>query len=53
MIPGDPQDNRGLECAVEGSAEVIVSGDRHLLKLGQYQGIRICRPQEFLADQGV
>jgi putative PIN family toxin of toxin-antitoxin system len=33
VISDDPDDDRVLECAVEGGADVIVSGDRHLLKL--------------------
>jgi len=30
-IEDEPDDNRVLECAVEGAADFIVSGDRHLL----------------------
>ncbi|MDR7555707.1 MAG: putative toxin-antitoxin system toxin component, PIN family [Armatimonadota bacterium] len=47
-ILDDGPDNRVLECALEGKADVIVSGDRHLLSLGTYRGIRILRPAEFL-----
>ncbi len=49
VIAADPEDNRVLECAVEGGADVIVSGDRDLLALGRYAEIPVCRPQEFLA----
>ena len=49
VITTDPEDNRVLECAVEGGAHVIVSGDRDLLALGRYAGIPVFRPQEFLA----
>jgi hypothetical protein len=48
VIIDDPSDNRYLECAVEGSADVIVSGDRDLLALHTYQGIAIVRPSAFL-----
>ncbi len=44
----DDADNRILECAVEGNAQYIVSGDRHLLKLAEYQGIKILAPAAFL-----
>lgn len=44
----DNPDNRVLECALEGKASVIVSGDRHLIDLGEYRGIPILRPTEFL-----
>jgi len=49
VIAEDPSDNRYLECAVEGGAEYIVSGDQHLLQLATYQGIKILTPREFLA----
>ena len=48
VIPDDPDDERVLACAVEGQAELIVSGDRHLLELGQYQGIPVITAREFL-----
>src|ERR1035437_6737780 len=38
-VPGDPDDNRVLECAVAGKADLIVSGDRHLLRIGNYEEI--------------
>lgn len=44
----DDADNRILECAVEGEAEFIVSGDRHLLTLESFRGIRIVRARELL-----
>ena len=44
-IEVDPDDNRVLECAVEARADFIVSGDtRHLLPLGEYEGIPIVSP---------
>jgi putative PIN family toxin of toxin-antitoxin system len=48
VIIDDP-DNRILECAVEGQADFIVSGDHHLTDLENYQGIRIVDPTTFLA----
>jgi uncharacterized protein len=41
-------DNRVLECAVKGSAHYIVTGDRHLLKLGTYESISIVTVRQFL-----
>jgi len=46
-ISDDP-DNRILECAVSGQAGYIISGDRHLLNLKKYRGIRIVTPSDFL-----
>ncbi len=49
VIERDLDDNRILECAVEGNANYIISGDRHLLDLGRYRGIEIITTSEFLA----
>ena len=48
VIEEDPSDNRYLECAVEGKAAYIVTGDQHLLSLETYQGIQILNPRAFL-----
>lgn len=48
IIADDPDDNRVLECAVEGKADYIISGDRHLLSLEEYKGIKILTAKEFL-----
>ena len=45
----DPADNRYLECAVAGDASYIISGDKHLLQVEEYQGIVILNPTGFLA----
>ena len=50
VVKADPDDNRILECAVEAGAEIIVSGDRHLLEMGVFRGIRIMTPAAFLAE---
>jgi len=43
------EDNRVLECAVDGKADFVVTGDtRHILPLKEYSGIRILSPSEFL-----
>jgi putative PIN family toxin of toxin-antitoxin system len=47
VISHDPDDDRILECAVEGKAGLIVSGDRHLIRLKSFQGIGIVRPIDF------
>lgn len=48
VIKEDPPDNQVLSAAVEGSADYIVSGDKDLLRLGQYQDIAILKPIDFL-----
>lgn len=47
-VPDDPDDKIVLACAVDGNAEFIVSGDRHLLDLESYQGIKIVTVRTFL-----
>jgi putative PIN family toxin of toxin-antitoxin system len=47
-VLADESDNRVLECAVAGEADSIVSGDRHLLDLGEYEGIPILAVAEAL-----
>lgn len=37
-----------LECALAGQAEVIVTGDKALLALGEYRGIRIITLRDYL-----
>lgn len=49
VIKGKDDDNRILECAVEGKVQYLISGDRkHLLPLNEYQRIKILSPAEFL-----
>jgi len=45
-VADDPDDDEVLACAVAAQAEVIVSGDSHLLKLVEFRGIRILRASE-------
>ena len=47
-VPRDREDNAVLECAIEGRAEFVVSGNKDLLSLGTFRGIRIFRASEFL-----
>lgn len=51
VIKEDPSDNRLLECAVCGGAGYIVSQDRHLLQVGEYQGIKILTAHAFLSRE--
>ena len=48
-VAADPEDDKYLAAAVEGMAELVVSGDDHLLALGAYEGIRILAARNFLA----
>ena len=48
IVDEDMDDNRILECAVEGSAEFVITRDNHLLKLKEFREIKIITPDEFL-----
>lgn len=41
-------DDKFIACAVALKADVIVTGDRALLDIGNYMGIRILSPQQLL-----
>ena len=47
-VPDDPKDEMFLACALDGQADVIVSGDHHLLGLGSYRDIQIMTARQFL-----
>ncbi len=46
-IKKDDADNRILECAIAADAEIIVTGDSHILELGSFRGIRILTARAF------
>jgi len=51
QLPGvcrDPKDDIFVACAVEGHADVLVSGDADLLSLGSYLGVQMITPASFL-----
>jgi len=45
-VPGDPDDDQVIVAAVAAGADLLVSGDHHLLALGSHQNIRIVTPAE-------
>ena len=48
VVQDDPDDNKFIECAVECKANYIISGDRHLLNLKEYEGIKLIKSSDFL-----
>jgi putative PIN family toxin of toxin-antitoxin system len=48
VISDDPSDDKFLEAAVAGNASYIISGDKHLLKLSEFQGVQILKPRDFV-----
>lgn len=51
-VKDDPDDNKFVEAALEGKAQYIISQDRHLVDMEEYRGIKILRPDRFLALAG-
>ncbi len=52
VIRDDPADDKFLECAIEARADYIISGDRHLKRIGTFGGIPIFSPREYSAHRG-
>ncbi|MGH7686697.1 MAG: putative toxin-antitoxin system toxin component, PIN family [Candidatus Dormibacteria bacterium] len=52
VVVDDPDDDRVLEVAIAGGASIVVSGDRHLLQLQTFRGIRLLTPAAFLDAAG-
>jgi len=48
-VSRDPDDDKFLACAIAGRADYVVSGDQHLLEIGEYKDVRILTPFQFLA----
>jgi putative PIN family toxin of toxin-antitoxin system len=48
VVCDDPDDDKFLACALASESKVIVSGDKHLLKVSGYEGIEILKPRDFL-----
>jgi uncharacterized protein len=44
----DPNDDKFLACALSGGCDLIISGDRHLLKVSGYKNITVLKPRNFL-----
>ena len=53
VVAADPDDNRILECAVDGKADLIVTNDHHLLDLKAYGGIPIIAGVDFRRTLGL
>lgn len=51
VVAADPGDDKFIECAVALKADTIITGDRALLSIGSYMGIRILTPQELIKSR--
>ena len=48
VVDADPDDDMVVECAMNGNAAYIVTGDKHLLSLNNYQNITMLKAADFL-----
>jgi predicted nucleic acid-binding protein len=48
QVSRDPEDDKFIACALAGDCKCIVSGDKDLLEVSGYQGVKIVAPREFL-----
>ena len=48
IIKKDPDDDKFIQCAEVGNAQIIISGDQHLLALKFHHNIKILTPSQFL-----
>jgi putative PIN family toxin of toxin-antitoxin system len=44
----DEPDNRILECAIYGEADLLVTGDKEILQQREYKGVKIISLKEYL-----
>lgn len=49
-VVADDPDNRILECAIAGRADAIVTGDKALLALRAYRGVRVIALRDYLGE---
>ncbi len=52
-VPDDPYDNATLEAALAASADVVITGDRHLLRPKSFRGVPMVSPADLLASLGM
>lgn len=46
----DPDDDKFFACAIASRTKLIISGDKHLLNVSGYQGIKVIRPRQFIDE---
>jgi putative PIN family toxin of toxin-antitoxin system len=50
QICDDPDDDKFIACALAGKSKLIISGDKHLLKVSGYKKIKVIRARKFVDD---
>jgi predicted nucleic acid-binding protein len=47
-VCSDPDDDKFLACAIASGSRIIISGDKHLIKVSGFEGIEVLKPGEFV-----
>jgi uncharacterized protein len=47
LVADDPDDDKILACAATAKSNYLLTGDKHLLKLGSYRDTKIIKPAQF------
>ena len=48
QVCDDPDDDKFLACALASETKMIVSGDKHLLRVSGYKSIEVLKPKAFV-----
>ena len=48
QVSRDSDDDKFIACALAGGCHVIISGDKDLLSISGYRGVKVVAPREFL-----
>lgn len=48
QVSEDPDDDKFFACALASKSKMIISGDKHLLQVREYQGIKVLKPRDFI-----
>ena len=47
-VASDPDDDKFLGCALVSDAQLIISGDKHLLAVSPHEGVEVVSPRQFV-----
>ena len=47
-VSSDPDDDKFIACAIAAKANVVVSGDKHLVSVDGFKGLAILKPSEYV-----
>lgn len=49
-VSEDPDDDKFLACAISSKSKLIISGDKHLLRVSGFKGIKVIKPRLFIDE---